>query len=221
MLDQVSFLLWRHMQSVRADPFSVALYLLDSQILCYNINKKTGDGGGMSMMIYLQTIETGEDKTKFEQIYAEYRGLMFHVAYEVLHNEENAEDATHQAFVRIAENIRKVDMPVCPKTRSYVVTIVEHEAIDQYRRIKRRRTVPLTDELHGIEVAYDGENALAACILKLPARYREMILLRYHHGYSVREIAEILGLSLPTAIKLNQRAKKKLEDFVGRRGYFD
>lgn len=30
----------------------------------------------MSMMIYLQTIETGEDKTKFEQIYAEYRGLM-------------------------------------------------------------------------------------------------------------------------------------------------
>lgn len=83
----------------------------------------------MSMMIYLQTIETGEDKTKFEQIYAEYRGLMFHVAYEVLHNEENAEDATHQAFVRIAENIRKIDMPVCPKTRSYVVTIVEHEAI--------------------------------------------------------------------------------------------
>lgn len=174
----------------------------------------------MSMMIYLQTIETGEDKTKFEQIYAEYRGLMFHVAYEVLHNEENAEDATHQAFVRIAENIRKIDMPVCTKTRSYVVTIVEHEAIDQYRRIKRRRTVPLTDELHGIEVAYDGENALAACILKLPARYREMILLRYHHGYSVREIAEILGLSLPTAIKLNQRAKKKLEDFCRKEGIF-
>ena len=172
------------------------------------------------MMIYLQTIETGEDKTKFEQIYAEYRGLMFHVAYEVLHNEENAEDATHQAFVRIAENIRKIDMPVCPKTRSYVVTIVEHEAIDQYRRAKRRQTVPLTDEIHGIEVAYDGGNVLAACILKLPARYREMILLRYHHGYSVREIAEILGLSLPTAIKLNQRAKKKLEDFCRKEGIF-
>lgn len=29
------------------------------------------------MMIYLQTIETGEDKTKFEQIYAEYRRLIF------------------------------------------------------------------------------------------------------------------------------------------------
>lgn len=45
MLDKVSFLLWGHMQSVRADPFSVALYLLDSQNPCYNINKKTGDGG--------------------------------------------------------------------------------------------------------------------------------------------------------------------------------
>ena len=103
---------------------------------------------------------------------------------------------------------------------SYVVTIVEHEAIDQYRRAKRRQTVPLTDEIHGIEVAYDGGNVLAACILKLPARYREMILLRYHHGYSVREIAEILGLSLPAAIKLDQRAKKKLEDFCRKEGIF-
>ena len=50
---------------------------------------------------------------------------MFHVAYEILHNEQNAEDATHQAFVRIAENIRKIDVPVCPKTRSYVVTIAQ------------------------------------------------------------------------------------------------
>ena len=172
------------------------------------------------MLLYLQMLETPEEKSKFEQLYLEYKGLMFHVAYEILHNEQDAEDAVHQAFVKIAENIKKIDDPICPKTHSYVVTIVEHEAIDQYRRIKRRRTVPLTDELHGIEVAYDGENALAACILKLPARYREMILLRYHHGYSVREIAEILGLSLPTAIKLNQRAKKKLEDFCRKEGIF-
>lgn len=38
-----------------------------------------------------------------------------------------------------------------------------------------------------------------------------MILLHHHQGYSVREIAKMLGLSLPAAIKLDQRAKNKLK----------
>ena len=82
------------------------------------------------MLIYLQMLETPEEKSLFEQIYLEYCGLMFHVAYEILHNEQDAEDAVHQAFVKIAENIKKIDAPVCPKTHSYVVTIVEHQAIE-------------------------------------------------------------------------------------------
>lgn len=53
-------------------------------------------------------LETPEEKSLFEQIYLEYRGLMFHVAYEILHNEQDAEDAVHQAFVKIAENIKKL-----------------------------------------------------------------------------------------------------------------
>ena len=64
------------------------------------------------MMIYLQMIETPEEKSKFEQLYLEYRGLMFHVAYDILHNEHDAEDAVHQAFVKIAENIKK-SMNLC------------------------------------------------------------------------------------------------------------
>ena len=87
------------------------------------------------MLIYLQMLESPEEKSILEQIYLEYRGLMYHVAYEILHNEQDAEDAVHHAFVKIAENIKKITDPVCPKTHSYVVTIVEHQAIDQYPQI--------------------------------------------------------------------------------------
>ena len=162
------------------------------------------------MLIYLQMLETPEEKSLFEQIYLEYCGLMFHVAYEILHNEQDAEDAVHQAFVKIAENIKKIDAPVCPKTHSYVVTIVEHQATDQYRRLQKHPSVELIEEIQGTNAHYEGDNDLTKCILKLPARYREMILL-HHQGYSVREIAKMLGLSLPAAIKLNQRAKNKLK----------
>ena len=163
------------------------------------------------MIIYLQMLETPEEKSKFEQLYLEYKGLMFHVAYEILHNEQDAEDAVHQAFVKIAENIKKIDDPICPKTHSYVVTIVENKAIDQYRKQLKHQTVELIDDIQGTNAHYEGDNDLTKCILKLPARYREMILLRYHHGYSVREIAGMMGISLPAAIKLDQRAKQKLK----------
>lgn len=162
------------------------------------------------MLIYLHMLETPEEKSLFEQIYLEYCGLMFHVAYEILHNEQDAEDAVHQAFVKIAENIKKIDAPVCPKTHSYVVTIVEHQAIDQYRRLQKHPSVELIEEIQGTNAHYEGDNDLTKYILKLPARYREMILL-HHQGYSVREIAKMLGLSLPAAIKLDQRAKNKLK----------
>jgi RNA polymerase sigma-70 factor (ECF subfamily) len=45
------------------------------------------------MLLYLQMLETPEEKSLFEQIYLEYRGLMYHVAYEILHNDQDAEDA--------------------------------------------------------------------------------------------------------------------------------
>ena len=51
------------------------------------------------MIVYLQMIDTPEDRSKFEQLYLEYRGLMFHAANQILHNEQDAEDAVHQAFL--------------------------------------------------------------------------------------------------------------------------
>ena len=53
------------------------------------------------MLIYLQMIESEEDKSKFEAIYNKYRYLMFSVANRVLNNQYDAEDAVHQAFISI------------------------------------------------------------------------------------------------------------------------
>lgn len=85
------------------------------------------------MFIYLMMIDSLEDQSKFERVYLEYKGLMYHVAYKILNNEQDAEDAVHNAFLKIAEYIERIGDPVCPKTQNYVVTIVENKAIDIYR----------------------------------------------------------------------------------------
>ena len=77
-----------------------------------------------TMLIYLQMIETPEDQSKFEQIYEKYLGLMYHVALKILENHEDAEDAVHQAFVSIAENIKTIHPADCPETKSVTISFV-------------------------------------------------------------------------------------------------
>lgn len=162
------------------------------------------------MIIYLQMIDSDEDKSKFEAIYEEYRGLMFHVAYERMKHIQDAEDAVHHAFVKIAENIKNID-PVSPKTKHLVVTIVDNRVTDMFRVRGRHPIVTYNDEVGSSFVTeIEGEDLLTQCILKLPEQQRTVILLKYKHGYSLREISKMLKISLPWAQKIDQRAKKSL-----------
>lgn len=162
------------------------------------------------MFVYMMMIDSPEDQSKFEKVYLQYKGLMYYVAYDILGNEQDAEDAVHNAFVKIAENIQKIYEPMCPKTKNFVVTIVEHKAIDLYRANQKRKTVEYLDEVGGISVDAQDLHGLAYCMAKLPPRYRQIILLKYHHGFTCREIAKQLDMTEANAIKLDQRAKNKL-----------
>ena len=64
------------------------------------------------MLVYLMMIDSQEDQSKFEKVYLTYRGLMYHVAYKILNNKHDAEDAVHSAFIKIAENIQKIDKSI-------------------------------------------------------------------------------------------------------------
>lgn len=170
------------------------------------------------MLMYMTLIDEPSDQVKFEKIYLTYKGLMFHVANQILNNEQDAEDAVHIAFITVAENIKKIMEPVCPKTQSYIVIIVESKAIDLYRKNKRTSTVEYTDEIANVPIEVPESIGVDDCILKLPARYREIILLRYYQGFSCREVAKQLGISLSNANKLNQRAKARLMEICKEEG---
>ena len=104
------------------------------------------------MVIYLQMIDDPRDRWKFEQLYTKYKDLMHYTAYKILRNDRDAEDAVHDAFLAIVRNIEKISAVERPKTRAYVVTIVENKAIDLYRKKQRYPTGELTEETAGISV---------------------------------------------------------------------
>ena len=170
------------------------------------------------MLIYLQMIESPKQQSAFEEIYLTYRKLMFHIANNILNNAEDAEDAVHNAFVAIAEHIEKIDAPVCPKTKDYIVTIVEGKAIDIYRKKNRHPHLSLCEEVIGFVVDPAECQGVTQCFARLPAQCRHILLLKYRYGYNNRELSQLLQLSEANVIKRIQRAKEKLAQLCEEEG---
>ncbi|MDE6261317.1 MAG: sigma-70 family RNA polymerase sigma factor [Oscillospiraceae bacterium] len=171
------------------------------------------------MMIYLSAIESPEEKIKFEELYDKYRGFMLRIASHILRGEQDAEDAVHNAFLSLAKNMKLVPELDSLKLRGFLYIVTENKAIDILRERKRRELEDSLDEGHPLYAPLDDEEQdLAWCISQMPPRYQEVILLKYSHGYTTREIASILGISFGAASKLDQRAKARLKELCEKEG---
>lgn len=170
------------------------------------------------MLVYLQMIETPENQSKFEKLYERYRDIMFRVAFKILQNEYDAEDAVHQAFLSLIFNLNKIREIECPQTYSYIVIITERKALDIIRANKKYGIA--YDDSLAIEIAMPdpADNTLATAMATLPARYREILLLRFDNGYSTKELASITGMNQSNVQKLIWRAKKALAEALQRGG---
>lgn len=173
------------------------------------------------MLVYLQMIETPENQSKFEKLYERYRDTMFCVAFKILKNEYDAEDAVHQAFLSIILNLNKIKEIECPQTYSYVVIITERKALDIIRANKKLGTS--YDDSIALEIAMpdSADDTLASAMATLPTHYREILLLRFDNGYSTKELAGIMGMSRANIQKLIWRAKKALAETLQKEEYLN
>lgn len=151
-----------------------------------------------------------ENRAKVEALYQRYKGLLHYVALGILQNPQEAEEVVHDSFLAVLEAADKLEETDGPRTKAYLVTIARNKAISRFRR--RRPQEPLPPELPAPGSLEEGtDDSLTRCILRLPPREQALILLRYAQGYSPKETAALLGLSLGAAYKLEQRAKKRLD----------
>ena len=162
------------------------------------------------MLIYLQLISEPENRELFVQLYEKHRVAMFNRANKILHNKQDSEDAVHEAFLKIAENIEKISSLERHKQDRYIVTIIENKAIDAYRKKQAHPTEPLFDlaEYSVVDAYNDGD--IARCILKLPHDYREVLLLKFDLELTNKEISDALSISQALVRKRLQRARTEL-----------
>ena len=170
-------------------------------------------------LMFFTIIEGSEFRTKLEQLYYDNRNLMFKIAYEILSNKEQAEDAVHESFIRIIKNLHKINLDNCPQTRNFLVIICRNVAINIYNHNKTTKNVdyeidnlPSDDNFNPVDIVINNESLerLTFLIMELKPIYRDVFLLRYSHGFSREEIAEQLGITIETVKKRITRAKKIL-----------
>lgn len=180
------------------------------------------------LYIYLAMLETPEDKQKMTELYMTYREYLLRVAYNILYDQDDAEDVLHKAFLRVAQNMPKMDEVSCPQTRNFLVTIVRGLAINLYK--KRKKVVELSfEELDEIKDDFEmedrtveeiGYEALHEAIEHLPDIHRVVLNLMYFRSFSTKEISKYLNLTEAAVKKRLERARHALQKILIEEGLY-
>lgn len=172
------------------------------------------------LMFYTAMLPEPEVKRKFERLYRQYRQVMYYAALGILKDPQDAEDAVHQAFLRLVDHLEKINENDCHKTRGFLVTIVENAAIDIYRHRKRKSGIPFDEVCADWPVAESlaDSTAFARAFARLPVAYSTVLRLKYSHGYENGEIAMLLKLSEENVRQRLSRGKKKLARLLEEEG---
>jgi RNA polymerase sigma-70 factor (ECF subfamily) len=143
----------------------------------------------------------------------------------ILRSSQDAEDALQEALLRAWRALPSFQGR--SSLRSWLYRIVTNTSLDVVKR-RPRRVVPIDlDQAapaeHGrapaVEPGLDGryltredfERALIVAMRLLPARQRAVLILREALGYSARETASRLGISVAAANSSLQRARTRIE----------
>jgi len=157
---------------------------------------------------------TRGDREAFWRLVLPYRGLIYSVAFGMLHSHERAEDLLHDVLLTAWGALSNLRDPA--KLSSWLYAITRNRIMDLARREERLRAA-LHEQARGAAVVPVREmlereawlDRMEASIARLPEPFRVILALKYMNDYSCREIAEILDLSV-AAVKLSLFEARKL-----------
>ncbi len=170
--------------------------------------------------IWVQEALAG-NKQAFSKLVEAYQRPVFNLAYRMLGNPDEAEDAAQETFLRAYARLRQYDSS--HKFSTWMLSIANHHCID---RLRKRRTTyvsiddnPVLENLE--EESPQPENSLLGqeqtvelqtLLNQLEPDYRTPLILRYWEDYSYEEIAAAMGLTVSAVKSRLFRARKQMAD---------
>ncbi len=166
-------------------------------------------------------------ESAFEELVRRHQQRVFRLVGRILRRPEDVEDIAQQVFLKTYLSLAKFDQRAAFSTWLYRITV--NECWDYLRKKKIRPLVyeaDLSEEqvsrLDGIvsterppedpSQRAEARDALEQILDKLPQQDRDLLMLKEAEGFSVQELAEMLGLNVNTVKVRLFRARGKIMD---------
>lgn len=165
------------------------------------------------LILYLSALETDEEKNKLEQLYINYKNLIYCIAFDYMSELYLVEDAVHNTFLKLANYLDRIDDINSPKTLTFISIVTKNICIDMLRKEKSMKRIEFNlDESIDTYCKDSDIKDLLKKINQLPEIYRNVIMLKYFYKMSNQEICDITKVSQTTLKKRIARAKQHLKE---------
>ena len=172
------------------------------------------------------------DKEAFEVLVRKHQGRVFAVAGGILHSREDVQDIAQQVFLKAYFSIKRFDQRAAFSTWLYKITV--NECWDLLRKRKVRPLMYEADlseeQAHAYQSKEDGNEHAPDVSERLEAREqldqwlkcldekdRTMLVLKEVQGFTVEEIAGIMGLNGNTVKVRLFRARQRVAERIRRK----
>ncbi|MBR5847399.1 MAG: sigma-70 family RNA polymerase sigma factor [Bacteroidaceae bacterium] len=154
------------------------------------------------------------DNKAFDELLARYQSKLFNYIFFIVRSQELAEDIFQETFVKAITTIQQGRYTPSGKFGSWLTRIAHNMIVDSYRQERNENTIS-NDEVEvdlfndadlcddNIETQMVNEQTLTdvrRLMDALPSNQREVVYMRYYQDLSFKEIAEITGVSINTAL---------------------
>ncbi len=151
----------------------------------------------------------------FNELVGRYRDDLYRYGYWLTGNKAVAEDLVQDTMIRAWKSLHKLHNPKAVK--GWLITILRRENARRFERYQPQYSAVPTEELADKHRDYDTSTeaqVLRQTLQKLPEDYREPLLLQIIYGYSQKEIAAHLGISVAGAGTRLFRAREKMREML-------
>lgn len=172
--------------------------------------------------VWLEQARQG-DKAAFGNLIEAYQTPVYNLAYRMLNNSGEAEEAAQEAFIRAYTRLHTYDPE--HKFSTWILSITSNYCIDLLR--KRRALLLSIDEplpshpalmsevAQGPEaqlVLSEQQQTVQLLLQELPPEYRQAVVLRYWHELSYEEIAQMMDTTVSAIKSRLFRARRQLAE---------
>jgi RNA polymerase sigma factor (sigma-70 family) len=169
-------------------------------------------------------VRNGSDRA-FEELYARYSARIRAYIAGMVGDHARAEDLAQEVFISALRRLRQTERPIAFKP--WIYEIAKNACIDEFRRTRRAREVPLDSEPDGAETdrwlvssapapdaAIERKQSLKdlqGAFHGLSENHHRVIVMRELEGLSYSEIGERLGMTRPVVESTLFRARRRLD----------